>query len=235
MSPTVGLAIIGDEVLLGEVADENLVWISRELFRVGASLRYSCVLPDDMPFLVEHLRWMSEQFDWVITTGGIGATHDDLTREAVAQVTGRALEENADALNLLVDRVGSPLPTKVRELAAIPAGAELVGNPVTAAPGFIVQNLIVLPGIPDLVRSMFASLAQKLAGEKVYRAELTSGFYESQIADLLVETQEMFPGTKIGSYPEMGNDEYRVRLVMRSRDRDELEKVQSYLKRRLEE
>ncbi len=234
MSPTVALGIIGDEVLLGEVADENLAWIAGELFRLGADLRYCGVLPDDMAFLVEHLRWMRERFDWVITTGGIGATHDDLTRQAVAVVTGRPLKENGAVVKLLEDRVGPPLPPRVRDLAVFPSGAEMVGNPVTAAPGFIADNMIVLPGIPDLVRAMFPSLEGRLAGERAFKEELFTGYFESQIAELLEETQKRFPEVKIGSYPEMDREDYRVRLVLRSRDREELDQARTYLIRRLD-
>ncbi|UCF30181.1 MAG: competence/damage-inducible protein A [bacterium] len=235
MPPTVGLAIIGDEVLLGEVADENLAWIAAELFRIGAELRYCCVLPDEMNFLVEHLKWMRGRFDWVMTTGGIGATHDDLTRRAVGKVTGRALEENEAAVRLLEERLGKPLPRRIRELAVFPSGSELVSNPVTAAPGFIVDNMIILPGIPDLVRKMFPVLEERLSGrERMSRRELLTECYESQIAEMLEEAQGLFPDVKIGSYPELGKDHYRVRLVLRSGNEEILDTALTYLRRRLE-
>ncbi len=88
---TVGLAVIGDEVLLGEVKDRNISIVSQEVFRLGADLSYACVLPDDPEFMFEQLTWMKERFDWVVTTGGIGATHDDLTKQVVCKIVGGSL------------------------------------------------------------------------------------------------------------------------------------------------
>lgn len=231
-SPTIGLAVIGDEILLGEVADENLAWISSELFRLGADLRYSCVLPDDLSFIVEHLDWMRERFQWVITTGGIGATHDDLTRQAVANVLGVELEENAEVILLLEEKVKRPLTEKLRDLAKLPAGSRLVANPVTAAPGFIAGNIISLPGIPKLIQSMFGELTELLRGETLARSELFTDRYESEIAEVLSEAQEKFSKVKIGSYPIM-EEGFRVKLVLRSRSGSELTEAMEFLKKRI--
>lgn len=234
VSPKIGFAVIGDEVLLGEVADENLTWAAERLFALGADLRYSCVLPDDLPFMVAHLMWMKETFDWVITTGGIGATHDDLTRQAVAELFEVPLVEFPEAVSIFEVKLGSPLPEKVRELAMIPEGAELVHSTETAAPGFILENLIVLPGIPRLVRAMFPAIADRLRGEKTYRAEMVTKKFESEIADFLGETQEKYPEVKIGSYPVMGNAGHRVRLVLRSRSPEYLDGAMNHLRGRID-
>ena len=233
-SPTVGLGVIGDEVLLGEVADENLTWVAKRLFILGAELEYSCVLPDDLAFMSKHLKWMKGTFDWVITTGGIGATHDDVTRQAVAEIFQVPLEEYHQAVRVFEEKLGSPLPGKVRDLAMIPAGAELVYCDETAAPGFIIGNLIALPGIPRLVRSLFPAFEGRLRGEELHRTEMTTNRFESQIAGLLDETQNKFPNVKIGSYPVMGNAGHRVRLVLRSRSPEDLEEAVNHLKGRLD-
>jgi molybdenum cofactor synthesis domain-containing protein len=234
VSTTVGMAVIGDEILLGEVADENLTWAAERLFALGADLRYSCVLPDDLPFMVTHLKWMKDTFDWVITTGGIGATHDDLTRQAVAELFQIPLVEFPEAVSIFEDKLGSPLPERVRELAMIPEGAELVHSKETSAPGFILENLIVLPGIPRLVRSMFPSIEDRLRGEKIYRAEMVTKSFESEIADFLRETQEKYPEVKIGSYPVMGNAGHRVRLVLRSKSQEYLTGAMNHLRGRID-
>ena len=233
-SPKIGFAVIGDEILMGEVADENLTYAAERLFALGADLRYSCVLPDDLPFMVAHLMWMKETFDWVITTGGIGATHDDLTRQAVAELFEVPLVEFPEAVSIFEVKLGSPLPEKVRELAMIPEGAELVHSTETAAPGFILENLIVLPGIPRLVRAMFPAIADRLRGEKTYRAEMVTKKFESEIADFLGETQEKYPEVKIGSYPVMGNAGHRVRLVLRSRSPEYLDGAMNHLRGRID-
>jgi len=233
-SPTIGIAVIGDEILLGEVADENLNWAASRLFELGADLRYSCVLPDDLPFMLTQMKWMKDTFDWVITTGGIGATHDDMTRQMVAELFQVPLVEYPDAVRIFEEKLGSPLPGRIRDLVMIPEGAKLVYGPKMAAPGFIMGNVIVLPGIPKLVRSMFPSFEDRLRGERIHRDEMVTKKFESEIADLLDKAQELFPDVKIGSYPVTGNAGHRVRLVLRSRSREHLDDAMKHLKGRIE-
>jgi molybdenum cofactor synthesis domain-containing protein len=222
----VGLAVIGDEVLLGEVADENVHLIARELARIGADLVYVSILPDDHTFLVRHISWMMAEFDWVVSTGGIGTTHDDLTREAVSAIVGRELKEDPGIIRYLEGRAGAPVPDRLRRLAVIPEGARKVESPQTGIPGFIVENIIVLPGIPKLVESMIGVLAEKIEGVPLQLKEIWSHLSESRIAQYLEQVQEENPGVKIGSYPQSGIQEYKVKIVLRSRDYDALLKVE---------
>lgn len=231
---TVALAVIGDEVLLGEVKDRNIHIVSREVFRLGADLSYACVLPDDPQFMYEHLKWMMERFDWVVTTGGIGATHDDLTKRVVCRIVGRTLVEAPEARRALESRIGAPLPEKIVELAMVPEGAELVTNERTAAPGFIVQNLLVLPGIPSLVQSMIGILEDKLTGGAFHTRVIRTMLRESELAENLENVQAQNPSVKIGSYPEMEADDHRVKIVLRSRDPEALLKAQSTLLERID-
>ena len=229
----VGLAVIGDEVLMGEVLDENVSFIGREIVRIGADLAYVSILPDNLDFLVRHLSWMKGEFDWVVSTGGIGTTPDDLTRDAVSAVTGRALQEDPEALRHLERHLGAPVPDRLRRLAMIPEGAELVENTQTGAPGFTIGNFIVLPGIPGLVKSMIGVLEGKLVGKPVWRREIRTKLYESEIAHHLERVQDMNPDVRIGSYPEGGSPDHRVRLVLRSRDPAALDKAERQLRARI--
>jgi molybdenum cofactor synthesis domain-containing protein len=226
---TVALAVIGDEVLLGEVKDRNISIVSQEVFRLGADLSYACVLPDDPEFMFEQLSWMKERFDWVVTTGGIGATHDDLTKEVVCRVVGGSLVEAPEAIQALENRIGSPLPDKVRKLALVPKGAELVTNDLTAAPGFMVENILVLPGIPGLVESMVGILETKLSGRTFHTEVVLTMLRESEVADSLELVQAKYPSVKIGSYPEMEAADHRVKIVLRTRDQDSLREAKSML------
>jgi molybdenum cofactor synthesis domain-containing protein len=230
---TVSLAVIGDEVLLGEVKDLNISIVSREVFRLGADLAYVCVLPDDPEFMFEHLTWMKDRFDWVVTTGGIGATHDDLTKQVVSRMVGSVLVEAPEAIQALENRIGSPLPDRVRELALVPEGAELVTNELTAAPGFIVENFLVLPGIPSLVESMIGVLESKLSGIAYHSEVVRTMLRESEIAHHLEAVQEMYPGVKVGSYPQMEATDHRVKIVLRSRDADSLREAKKILLERI--
>lgn len=229
----VALAVIGDEVLLGEVTDKNIKLVSQEVFRLGAELSYACVLPDDEQFLVEHLGWMMGRYDWVITTGGIGATHDDLTKKIVSQLTDTPLVAAPEAVTALEVRLGAPLSDKLMELAMVPEGSELITNELTAAPGFIIQNLIVLPGIPRLVESMLEVLSGRVKGAEFFTETVLTSLGESQIANSMEEVQGLFPQVKIGSYPRIGPDGPRVRIVLRSRDAVALEQAVALLNERI--
>jgi molybdenum cofactor synthesis domain-containing protein len=230
----VALAVIGDEVLLGEVSDLNISIVSREVFRLGADLTYACVLPDDPVFMFDHLRWMKERFDWVVTTGGIGATHDDLTKRVVGKIVARHLVEAPEAIRALEERLGSPLPDRVRDLALVPEGSELVTNELTAAPGFIVENLLVLPGIPSLVEAMVSVLGTKLQGKSVHSGTVLTMLRESEVAHHLETLQKEYPTVKIGSYPQMAAVDHRVKIVLRSRDLDLLNEVKNKLLKRIQ-
>ena len=234
MVSTVAIAVIGDEILLGEVVDQNLTWASMELFRLGIDLRYSCVLPDDFPFIVNHLKWMKDTFEWVITTGGIGATHDDLPRGAVAAVFDVPLTEHPDIIAALEGKLGSPLRPRLRHLAMLPSGASLIPNPGSAAPGFLMGNIAALPGIPSMVRSMFPYISRKMTGEVIHSEELFTTHFESEIAGVLEGIQGDYPAVKIGSYPITGGGEYRVRLVLRSRSREKLQQAFDAVRRGIE-
>ena len=229
----VALAVIGDEVLLGEVKDLNISIVSREVFRLGADLSYACVLPDDPEFMFEQLTWMKERFDWVVTTGGIGATHDDLTKQVVCRIVAGSLVEAPEAIEALENRIGSPLPDRVRELALVPEGAELVTNERTAAPGFMVENLLVLPGIPSLVESMVGVLETKLSGRAFHTEVILTMLRESEVAHSLEFVQAKYPSVKIGSYPEMEAADHRVKIIMRTRDPDSLREAKNMLLERI--
>jgi molybdenum cofactor synthesis domain-containing protein len=231
---TVGLAVIGDEVLLGEVKDRNISTVSQEVFRLGAELSYACVLPDDPEFMFEHLTWMKERFDWVVTTGGIGATHDDLTKQVVSRIAGTPLVEAPEAIAALENRIGSPLPSRIRELALVPEGAELITNELTAAPGFIVENILVLPGIPKLVESMIGVLETKLDGVAFKTEVVRTMLKESEIAHHLEAVLDAYPAVKIGSYPQMEATDHRVKIAMRSRDEGSLSEAKSMLLKKIE-
>jgi molybdenum cofactor synthesis domain-containing protein len=231
----VGLAVIGDEVLLGEIADKNVNLIASEIARIGADLVYACILPDDLDFLVRHLSWMMAEFDWIVSTGGIGTTHDDLTRDALSIVTDKSLQQNEEALRFLANRMGGPVPERLRKLAMVPEGAQLVESPQYGAPGFTIDNIIVLPGIPKLVGSMVSVLEKKLGGVPALRKEIKTKLSESRIAQYLERIQEKNTDVKIGSYPQTGRTDYRVRIVLRSRNAEALRQAEKQLRNILAE
>lgn len=166
----------------------------------------------------------------MVITGGIGTTHDDRTREVVSKVTGRPLREDPRAVRFLENRLGGPVPENLGVLAMIPEGAELIENPEKSAQAFLIENLIVFPGIPRLVESMLGVLEEKLTGRPVGKREIFSGRRESEIAPRVAEVQACHPGVRIGSYPVTRESDYRVKLVIRSRDFKALDKAEKQLR-----
>jgi molybdopterin-biosynthesis enzyme MoeA-like protein len=183
--------------------------------------------------MFEHLHWMGKRFEWVVTTGGIGATHDDLTKQVVARVVERPLVEAPEAIQALESRIGTPLTDRIRELALVPEGAELITNELTAAPGFIVENFMVLPGIPSLVESMIGVLETKLSGSPLHTEVIFTMFRESEIAHHMDIVQAKYPLVKIGSYPQMKAVDHKVKIVLRSRDSDLLCEARNMLIKRI--
>jgi molybdopterin-biosynthesis enzyme MoeA-like protein len=226
----VGLVVVGDEILMGEVADENVALVGREIVRIGAELALAMILPDDDDSMIRHLSWIKREMDWMVITGGIGTTHDDRTRQVVSKITGRPLKEDPRAVRFLEDRLGGCLPERLRTLAMVPEGSDLIENPGRSAQGFCVENVIVLPGIPRLVDSMLGVLKEKLTGSPVQKREILSGLYESEIARRVEEVQMAHPGVRIGSYPVTHNSDHRVKVVVRSRDPEALEEAERQLR-----
>ncbi len=229
-TPVVSLLVIGTEVLSGEVADENIVFIARALFEWGARLEYCHVIRDNLDLVAAEVRAGLEQADWVVTTGGIGVTPDDVTRPAVAKALGLPLERHGEAETIVRNFYRSRInPTRLT-LADLPRGASLIYNPVNHIPTFRVGRVIVLPGVPALVHAMFPSQREFLSGAPwhVERMETRAG--ESLLAASLAQAEERFPGLAIGSYPHIEERPPRVELVVRGKDAGEVQAAAAWLR-----
>lgn len=217
---TAALVVIGNEILSGRTQDANLAFLGRELNEVGIQLREARVVPDVEADIVEAVNACRARHDHVFTTGGIGPTHDDITAAAVAKALGRPLVRHPEAERRL--RAYYP-PEKLNEarlkMADTPEGAELIDNPVSVAPGFRVENVHVLPGVPSILQAMFAGLKPRLrGGAPVLSRTVTVFCPEGEIAKPLGEIQARHPKVEIGSYPFMRQDRFGTSLVLRSSD-----------------
>ena len=166
-NPTAAILIIGDEILSGRTRDANMHYLAGELARIGIDLQEVRVVSDRQPAIVAAVNDLRATFDHVFTSGGIGPTHDDITADAVAVAFGMPLDIRADARALLqdhYDRAGLELnPARLR-MARIPEGAQLIDNPISAAPGFSLENVHVMAGVPNIFQAMAASLLPRLTG-----------------------------------------------------------------------
>jgi molybdenum cofactor synthesis domain-containing protein len=219
-NPTASLIIIGNEILSGRTVDANLPFLAQELGSIGIRMREVRIVPDEEPEIVTAVNSLRARYNYVFTTGGIGPTHDDITAACIARAFGRTFGRNAEAEALL--RAYYP-PDKLNEarlkMAETPEGAELIDNPVSVAPGFRVENVYVLPGVPRIMQAMFAGLKPKLQGGAPVTSRTIVVFCpEGEIAEPLGRIQAHHPTIEIGSYPQMRFDRFGTSLVFRGTD-----------------
>src|SRR5262245_51805466 len=227
--PTAAILTIGNELTSGDVANTNAAWLARRLERIGVRVTIVAALRDEIDAVARFIRREAAEADHVIVTGGLGGTPDDLTREAVAAAFGVEQElvpELAEALRARFTRD----PEYAARWAALPAGSEPLENPLGGAPGFAIENVYVLPGLPAEMEAMFATIEQRFAGappiaawRRWYRTR------ESEIVDVLVEAERRFPGVLVGSYPTVGEAGPHVEVVLKSSDERELAAAAEYV------
>lgn len=226
---TAAVILVGDELLSGRTQDTNLKTIAEFLNPLGIEVREARVIPDVHDTIVATVNELRKAWDYVFTTGGIGPTHDDITADAVAAAFGRTIDVRADALAILkpwYEARGQEVSESRMRMARIPEGAELIRNPGSAAPGFMLGNVFVLAGIPYVMRGMLADVGHRLQGGAVVhsRTVRATGVREADIAGPLGALAKAKPEVSFGSYPFArlrGKEvEYGSNLVARSRDPD---------------
>ncbi len=222
---TAAVLIIGNEILSGRTKDVNLSHIAQELTGLGIRLREARVVADVEEEIVAAVNECRARYDYVFTTGGIGPTHDDITAGAVARAFGRKLVLDPRAKAILERHYppGGLNEARLR-MAHVPEGAELVPNPVSAAPGFRIGNVFVLAGVPAVMRAMFDGLKGTLVGGAPLRSR-TIGAYlgEGVIAAGLGALQQRYPALEIGSYPFFRQGRYGASFVLRGTEADLIE------------
>ncbi len=217
---TAALLVIGDEILSGRTKDKNIGHIAEYLTNIGIDLREVRVVPDIEDEIVAALNALRARYDHVFTTGGIGPTHDDITADAVAKAFGVSIDVDPRAVAMLQSRV-PPLPLNEARLrmARIPAGATLIENSASKAPGFSIGNVHVMAGVPFIMHAMLDALAPTLRrGRKMHSRTVFADMGEGVIAKGLSEVQAAFPDVTIGSYPKQTDGRFTTDLVIRSRD-----------------
>ena len=221
-NPTAAILIIGDEILSGRTRDANMHYLAGELTRIGIDLREVRVVADDTAAIVAAVNALRAAFDHVFTSGGIGPTHDDITADAVAAAFGMALHVRDDARAILAahyDRSGLEFNAARRRMARIPEGALLIENPISAAPGFSLENVHVMAGVPDIFKAMVASLLPRLTGGKPLLSQtLRIDRGEGVVAEPLGTLAAEFADLSFGSYPFIQNGAYGTNIVVRGTD-----------------
>lgn len=230
----IALLIVADEVLKGEVPDRNTLFFIDEFNRMGVEILLTATLPDDVDVIAKFIRNVIDDVDYVILTGGIGPTPDDVTREAVALALGIDLVTDPMAKNTLEAYYGVELHEARLKMATFPEGSTLIPNPISAAPGFISGKVMVFPGIPRLIELMFPSVKKYFKTSEVKRGEIYLQAGESSYSDIMKEVMEEYKELSVGSYPTFESG-YKARVVIRGKDFDRIQKCVTDFEKRLRE
>lgn len=219
------LVIIGNEILSGSTQDANMAFLGEQLNEIGICLDEARVVPDVPGRIISTINEVRAKFDYVFTTGGIGPTHDDITSQCVADAFSVDLILHPDAYKSMTDFYGEEKLNDARlRMAHVPDGATLIENDISIAPGYRIENVYVMAGVPKIMQSMFSKLAPTLTGGKpMISKTISSEAKEGDIAVGLGEIQRAFSDVDIGSYPFMGRGGTGVRIVMRSTNKINLE------------
>jgi len=232
---TASILTVGNELVSGDVPNSNAGWLARRLAPLGVAVQVAAALPDEIDAVAEFVRAEAPRVDFLFVTGGLGGTPDDLTREAIAAAFGVSQEEAPQVAAELRARFERD-PDYAARWALLPRGSRPLANPLGGAPGFVIENVYVLPGLPSEMEAMFASIEEEFrrgspigAWRRVYRT------YESVIAETLAEADERWPGVLVGSYPSFGSGGFTVEVVLKSSDAEALEAASAWLSSAIEE
>ena len=223
---TAAILVIGDEILSGRTKDKNIGYIAEYLTNIGIDLREVRVVPDVEEEIVTALNALRHRYTYVFTTGGIGPTHDDITADCVAKAFGVTIDSDPRAVALLKERMavmGTEMNEARMRMTRIPAGAELVLNKVSAAPGFWIGNVIVMAGVPSIMQAMLDYVAPKLnTGAKMLSETVRADAREGDVGTELGVVAKEHPEVMIGSYPFVDDHGPNTNIVVRARDETKL-------------
>jgi molybdenum cofactor synthesis domain-containing protein len=224
---TAAVLVIGDEILSGRTKDKNIGYIAEYLTALGVDLKEARVVSDDETEIVAAVNALRARYTYVFTTGGIGPTHDDITAECVAKAFGVSIDYDPRAIAIMQERVmktGTEMNEARMRMTRIPAGADLVNNKVSGAPGFWIGNVIVMAGIPSIMQAMLDDVAPKLkTGARMLSETIRADAREGDIGSELGQIAKAHPDVSIGSYPFFDDGRGpNTNVVLRARDPDKL-------------
>jgi molybdenum cofactor synthesis domain-containing protein len=221
-APKAAVLVIGDEILSGRTKDKNIGFLADTLADIGIDLMEVRIVGDTEAAIVDAIRALSKRYDFVLTSGGIGPTHDDITADSVAEAFGVPIGVDPRAAEILLafwqKRGVEPNESRMR-MARIPAGASLIPNTVSAAPGFRIGNVFVMAGVPAILQAMMDEVVKMLPASRPVLSETIEAHRpEGDVAAPAAEVQAAHPLVRIGSYPYHDGKRFTTRLVLRSRD-----------------
>lgn len=220
-SKTAAIVIIGNEILSGRTQDRNINFIAKRLSHLGIVLKEARVIADIEEQIITTVKQYSQQYDYVFTTGGIGPTHDDITTASIAKLFEAPIHRHPDAVNAISQYYQESTVTETRlKMADVPKTAKLLTNPISGAPGYQIGNVLVLPGVPDILQAMFDNIATQLDhGQPILSINLETHLPESRLAAGMSTIQQQHPSISIGSYPFFREAKIGVSVILRGTDK----------------
>ena len=228
--PSAAMLVIGDELLSGRTHDANMHYLAKELTEIGISLTEARFIRDDPAAIVSNIIELSKRFDYLFTSGGIGPTHDDITTDCVAEAFEKKASIRSDALKILqeyYDGKDIELNEARLRMARIPETAELIDNPISAAPGYVIENVYVMAGVPKIFQSMLKTVTPKLE-KGLPTLSLSVKIYKGE-GDIALDLEEMvktFDQLNFGSYPFSEKGVYGTNIVIRGTDKKLMEEAE---------
>ena len=225
------ILIIGNEILSGRTQDTNTSTLATWLNSIGVKVNEVRVVPDEEKIIVDTLNLLRKTYNYVFTTGGIGPTHDDITAESVSKAFNRKYQIHKEAFKLLEAYYKPGEFNEGRQkMVWMPEGAELILNPTSGAPGFNVDNVFCLPGVPSILKSMLGGLKNKIVGgEPILSHTISLRTVESEIANSLTKVQQQNKDVEIGSYPFFHAGKLGVSIVIRSENQSKIDECNSQI------
>jgi molybdenum cofactor synthesis domain-containing protein len=215
---TAAVVVIGNEILTGKSEDRNASLLINELYSLGVALRRIEIIPDDVEEIARAVRASSAAFDFVFTSGGVGPTHDDMTIEGVARAFNRRVVRHPELSAMIHAYFGDGADETRLRLADTPEGSELIRDNALRWPILTVENVYVLPGVPELFRSKFEAIRDRFRAEPFHAQALYTREDEFDIAPQLQRVAAAHPDVDIGSYPTFTRDDYRVKITVESKE-----------------
>jgi molybdenum cofactor synthesis domain-containing protein len=230
---TAAALIIGNEILTGTTQDENASFLIHQLHGLGVALRRVVVIPDDVEEIAATVRDSAAKFDYVFTSGGVGPTHDDVTIEGVAKAFGRPIVHHPGLVGIIRDYFGSSLDEARLRMADVPEGSELIYSATTRWPVLVIANVYILPGVPEVFRAKFAAIRERFRAAPFHTTVIYTREDELDIASRLNQVVTMNPGVTIGSYPNFGGGDYRVKITVEGNEAEAVTRAKALLIRLL--
>ena len=229
MDRTAGIIIIGNEILSGKVTDTNSPYLTRELRKLGVTVRRIVTIPDELDEIARAVAEFRSAYDVVFTSGGVGPTHDDVTIEGVARGLDRTVIRHPQIESRLREFFKDKINEARLKMAEVPEGTELIVDARLGFPTVKCENFYILPGIPEILEQKFEAIRERFAAAPYFLRVVYTREGEGAIAEFLNDTVARFPDLLLGSYPRWGDPEYSVKLTLESKDRDYTERALAHL------